>query len=148
MVEYKEERLHDCLDDIKPLLESHYDELSVTKGYPLSPNYEVYLKMQELGSLVVVTARDKGTLVGYIIFIVSPHLHYTTCKTAMDDIYFIKKEYRTGRTGLRLFQEAEKVLKSHDVSRILLSCKVHLDHSRLFKHLGYKHIEYVFDKLI
>lgn len=148
MIEYREEKLGDFLEEIKPLLPEHYDELSVSKMFPLAPNYDLYLELQKTGNLVCVTARDSGNLVGYILFIVQPHLHYTTCNTAIDDIYFVKKEYRTGRTGLRLFQKSEEVLKQHNVNRIILSCKIHLDHSKLFEYLGYKNIEKVYDKII
>ena len=148
MIKYTEEKFGEFLEEMKHILPDHYDELSVSKSFPLSPDFSLYLKLQESGNLICITARDEDVLAGYIIFIVQPHLHYTTCLTAIDDVYFVKKEYRTGRTGLRLFQKAEEVLKQHNVQRILLSCKIHLDHSKLFEYLGYKHIEKVYDKLL
>ena len=148
MITYTEEKFGDFLEELKPLLPDHYDELSVSKSYPLSPDFSLYLMLQDKGNLICVTCRDDGVLVGYIIFIVQPHLHYTTCLTAIDDVYFVKKEYRTGRTGLRLFQKAEDVLKAHGVQRIIISCKVHLDHSNLFEYMGYKNIEKVYDKVL
>ena len=98
--------------------------------------------------LRTVTCRADGKLIGYIVFIVSPHLHYKSCKTAIEDIYFVKKEYRKGRVGIRLFQYAEKVLKEREVKRIVMHTKVHLDNSKLFEYLGYKWTDKVFSKML
>jgi hypothetical protein len=88
-------------------------------------------------------------LIGYIVFTIQPHLHYKTCKTAFEDVYYIKKEYRRGRTGIKLFQYAEKVLKEIcGVNRIIMHTKVHMDNSRLFEYLGYKNTDKLYTKLL
>ena len=148
MIEYKEEKLGDFLEEIKTLLPDHYDELSVSKMFPLSPNYDLYLELQKTGNLVCITARDSGVLVGYILFIVTPHLHYKSCMTAVEDIYFVRKDYRKGRTGIKLFQFAEKYLKEQGVHRVIFGTKVHLDNSKLFEYLGYTFFEKLYTKLI
>jgi len=148
MVEYKEERLHNFLDEMRGLLEGHYDELSVTKEFALKPNYDRYLELQDEGSLFCLTCRKDGELIGYILYFLYRHMHYWDCLTAMEDLYFIRKNERQGRIGLKLFTEAEKALKEHGVNRINISCKVHLDHTKIFEHLGYKFIEKHFCKLL
>ena len=98
--------------------------------------------------LRTITCRVDGELIGYIVFIVQPHLHYKDCITAFEDLYFIKKEWRKGRLGIRLFQYAEKVLKERGVNRIIMHTKVHLDHSSIFEYLGYKHSDKLFTKML
>jgi GNAT superfamily N-acetyltransferase len=100
------------------------------------------------GLLRCVTARDDSGLVGYAIFIVQPHLHYKSCKTAFEDIYFLRKEHRLGRTGIRLFQFAEEALRADGVNRIIMHTKIHMDNSRLFEYLGYKHTDKLYTKIL
>ena len=65
-----------------------------------------------------------------------------------EDIYFLKKEYRKGRVGLKMFQFAEKLLKEQGIDRIIYNTKVHSDNSSLFEYLGYSFMDKVFTKLL
>lgn len=136
------------VDEMEKLFPEHYEELCVTKEFPAEPDYEQYRLLGKAGMLRTITCRADGELIGYINFIIQPHLHYKSCKTAFEDLYFIKKEYRKGRVGIRLFQYAEKVLKERGVHRIIMHTKVHLDLSKLFEYLGYKHSDKLFTKIL
>lgn len=138
------------IEELREIIPAHYDELCVTKDFPLAPDYEAYGRMYMAGMLKCVTARNEedGDLIGYAIFIVQPHLHYKTCKTAFEDIYFLRKEHRLGRTGIRLFQFAEEALRADGVNRIIMHTKIHLDNSRLFEYLGYKHTDKLYTKIL
>ena len=138
----------DFLGEMEALFPVHYEELCVTKDFPLAPDYDAYKRLAENGMLRVVTVRADAELIGYAVFIVQPHLHYRTCLTAFEDIYYLKKEYRLGRVGIRLFKYAEDVLKRIGVNRIIMHTKVHQDNSRLFEYLGYKNTDKLFTKLI
>jgi predicted acetyltransferase len=94
------------VEELKELFPLHYEELCVTKDFPLAPDYDAYKRLADARMLRCITARVGEELIGYIIFVVQPHLHYMTCKTAFEDIYFIRKEYRKGRVGIRLFKYA------------------------------------------
>ena len=148
MIEYTVADPATFIDELKGLLPEHYDELCVTKDFPLRPDYVAYGKLCVAGMLRCIVARADGVLVGYALFIVSPHLHYSTCKTAFEDIYFLKKEYRLGRTGIRLFQFAETALRADGVNRIIMHTKIHLDNSKLFEYLGYKLTDKLYTKLL
>jgi L-amino acid N-acyltransferase YncA len=136
------------IEEFKVLAPAHYEELCVTKDFPMDPDLEAYGRMHMAGMLKCVTARDDEELVGYAIFIVQPHLHYRSCKTAFEDLYFLKKTHRLGRTGIRLFQFAEEALRAEGVHRIIFHTKVHLDNSRLFEYLGYKHTDKLYTKIL
>jgi len=148
MFEYKDDDWLENLDALKEIIKDHYEELSVTKTFPLDPDWEAYKTILDSGKLRFVTCKEDGKLIGYIIFFVMPHLHYKTCLTAFEDIYFLKKEYRKGRVGLKMFQFAEKLLKEQGVQRILYNTKVHSDNSSLFEYLGFTLIDKVFTKLL
>jgi GNAT superfamily N-acetyltransferase len=148
VLSYHDEDGLKALYEFQSLYPAHYEELSVTKEFPLDPDYEAYERLAKAKMLRFITCRIDGEPVGYIVFIIQPHLHYRTCLTAFEDIYFIKKEYRRGRIGIKLFQYAEKVLKERGVNRIIYGTKLHLDNSRLFEYLGYKQTDKVFTKLL
>lgn len=136
------------LQEMQELFPKHYEELCVTKDFPLVPDYDAYKALDDAKMLRAVVCRTESEVIGYIIFIVQPHLHYKTCITAFEDIYYIKPEYRKGRIGIRLFQYAEKVLKASGVNRIIMHTKVHLDNSRLFEYLGYKNSDKLYTKIL
>ena len=145
---YASEDLPKFLDEMQHILDEHYDELCVTKDFPLLPDYEAYGRLVVNNMLRCITCRAEGNLIGYVLFIVQPHLHYMTCKTAFEDLYFVKKEFRRGRIGIKLFQYAEDVLKQEGVNRIIMHTKIHLDNSRLFEYLGYKHTDKLYTKIL
>ena len=136
------------LNEMDDLFPAHYEELCVTKEFDYEPDYDAYKRLAQAGMLRCITCRADGELIGYIIFFISPHLHYKSCITATEDIYFVKKEYRKGRIGIRLFQYAEQVLKERGVQRIVMHTKVHLDNSKLFEYLGYKQTDKVISKML
>ena len=148
MIEYKDDGWLENLTELKEIIKDHYEELSVTKTFSLDPDWEAYKQILDVGRLKFVTCKEDGVLIGYIIFFVMPHLHYKTCLTAFEDIYFLKKEYRKGRVGLKMFQFAEKLLKEQGINRIIYNTKVHSDNSSLFEYLGYSFMDKVFTKLL
>lgn len=148
-VRYQVERWSDLLPDLKPVLPAHYAELSVTKdAFPLDPDFDAYARMETAGVLHCITARDDDALVGYVIAMVTPNLHYRTCLMCVEDVYYLKPEYRKGRIGLGLFKVFESRMREIGVHRIVLTTKVHLDNSRLFEYLGYSFFEKGYTKLL
>ena len=145
---YQSEDPGTFIEELKEIIPAHYDELCVTKDFPLAPDYEAYGRLYMADMLRCITVREDGALIGYALFIVNPHLHYKTCRTAFEDIYFLKKEYRKGRTGIRLFQFAEEELRKDGVDRMIVHTKIHLDNSRLFEYLGYKHTDKLYTKIL
>jgi predicted acetyltransferase len=145
---YEDTDFFKFLPEMQKLYPLHYDELSVTKEVPLEPDYDAYRRMADAGMLRCIICRVDEEVIGYIIFIIQPHLHYKSCMSAFEDVYFIKKEYRKGRVGIKLFQYAEKVLKHIGVKRVSMHTKVHADNSRLFEYLNYKWTDKTFTKML
>ena len=150
MIVYKEEQLKDFILEFAELLKPHMSEISVTEklGFEFKPDYIKYVKLQELGVLVVITCRDDEKLIGYSVFGISQHIRYTDCKLAKEDLYYIAPEYRGKGLGKRLFIETEEVLKKHGVNQIILTTKVYSDNSHILGKLGYDFFEKVFTKRI
>jgi GNAT superfamily N-acetyltransferase len=134
--------------EMEVLFPLHYEELCVTKDFPLSPDYEAYKRLADAGMLRCITVRADGEMIGYAVFFIRPHMHYSTCKTAFEDLYYIRPDYRKGRVGIRLFKYAEDVLKSIGVNRIIMHTKIHMDNSKLFEYLGYTWTDKLFTKIL
>jgi GNAT superfamily N-acetyltransferase len=134
--------------EMEKLFLLHYEELCVTKDFPLAPDYDAYRRLANAGMLRCITVRADEEVIGYAIFIVQPHLHYMTCKTAFEDIYYIRPDFRKGRVGIKLFKYAEEVLKRIGVNRVIMHTKIHMDNSKLFEYLGYKWTDKLFTKIL
>lgn len=150
MITYQAEQYSDVIPELAVLYPEHYEEVEspVAEHYVLDPNWNQYKALEQAGILKVITCRNDEELIGYMMFMISPHLHVKSCLTAYEDVYLLRKEYRKGRTGIKLFQFAEQYLKSLNVNKILCSTKVHQDNSRLLEYLGYSFVEKLFAKYI
>jgi len=149
MITYQEEKLEACLEEMKPLLEEHWEEIALHKEYvKLNPDYDKYLLLDSLDLLHVLTARESGVLIGYFISFIQPHMHYKQCKVAANDILFVSKKYRKGSVGYKLFKKAEQSLKELGVDIIIIAAKVKNDFKPLMDKLGFERFEYNYSKYI
>lgn len=141
------ESFEDRLPELKILLPEHYKELALNQDHvPLDPQYGTYIERERQGMLLFVTLRDAGDLVGYFIGFIAPGLHYQTCLTCTMDIFFVRKDKRTGSAGVRLFRFVEVELRRRGVQRWLMGSKIHADASALFKRIGAAPIETYYSK--
>ena len=135
------------LDELKALLPDHYKELALNQDkVPLDPQYHVYVEREQQGGLLFVTLRDAGELVGYFIGFIAPGLHYKTCLTCTMDIFYVRKDKRGGRAGIKLFKFVENELKRRGVDRWFVGSKCHMDASWLFEHLEFQKVEIYYSK--
>lgn len=146
------ERLPHCLEEIKALVPAHYDELSEHKlrGIPLNPNYDLYLSRDNAGEVVLVTLREDGKLVGYLVSFITPGLHYQDCLTGLSDIFFVYPDRRGAEGGRLLFVEWERECRRRGVRLLMAGFKVkHAEHARaLLEFLGFFEAEIMFWKFL
>lgn len=149
MLTFCVEHLTETIDEMKPLFQSHWEELALNKDkVPLDPQYDIYLQRDARGEVLLVAGRELGKLCAYFVGFVAPGLHYKTCLTLTTDIFLILPEYRKGSAGLRLFKTVEQEAKRRGVQRIFMGSKLHKDSSALFKRLGYDEVEVYHSKWI
>jgi GNAT superfamily N-acetyltransferase len=148
MITYEIGNAKECFDEISRLFQDHYSEISLLKEYDLRPDYAKYFSIHQQENLKVILCKDEEKIIGYIVFFIGKHLHYIDCLLASEDIYYLKPEYRKGRTGIKMFKYAEQYLKSIDVKMIRYGTKVHSDNSALFEYLGYSLTEKVYTKML
>lgn len=146
------ESITDCVEEMKALIPSHYEEISEHKlrGIPLDPQYETYLARDAGGQIIFVALRDAGKLVGYHVSFVTPGLHYQTCLTAIGDIYFVYPDERGRRGGVLLFREWERECRRRGVRLMTAGIKVRhaKDARRLVELMGFMEAEIMFWKFL
>lgn len=130
------------LEEVKPLLPRHYDELALNQDkVPLAPQFDEYLRRDARGEVLTITLRAEGELVGYFVGFVAPGLHYQTCLTLTLDIFWLAPEHRGQMGGVKLFKAVEREAKRRGVQRMFVGSKCHRDASKLFEALGYERCE-------
>ena len=135
------------LDELKPLLPTHWQELALDKDeVPLDPQYDYYIKSEHLGQLMFITLREVGALAGYFIGFVAPGLHYKTCLTLHCDIWYVWPANRGNGAGAVLLDAVEKEAKRRGVQRMFVGTKLHKDSGWLLQRLGYQEVERTFSK--
>jgi GNAT superfamily N-acetyltransferase len=157
MITYQTEKFGDVLEEFKSAyMLMHYEDLASNRdSIPLDPDFDKMFWLESQDKFHIVTARDDGKLIGYHSAITDTGLNYKSTWFAFTHIYYLDKEYRGGRNGLRLLQAAEKQLdevrkaKGVAVMDWSMPCKVYQDHSNLFeKALNFTLREKVFRKLL
>ena len=142
---------HECLanvkEEIKPLLEEHWEMVALNKGtIKLNPDWEEYAKLDAAGILRAFTARKDGKLVGYCVLTVSTSIHYSDHVFANNDVTFVLPEHRAGATGYHLIKFAEDHCRDNGVSLMNINTKVHLPFDELLIGMGFDLIERIYSK--
>lgn len=148
MLNFQVESIEAWYSDAVPLIYDHWQELGLDTDLKGDINTEALKSLEAAKIASVITVRDEGQMVGYLLAIHTPHLHYKSSPPMyIVDMYYIKPEYRTG-AGAKLLKFMEDYARKLGCIKIYLSCKVHKDHSRLFQALGFKLSDYAFIKRI
>jgi len=146
---YAVETLDECLEEMKPILQLHYEEVAMYQDkVPLCPDYDRYYKLEELGMFHIVTVRDEGILVGYFLSMLSPNLHYSQTIYAVNDILYLHQDYRKSGVGQKMFSFAEERLKELGASVVAIHMKTALPFDSLCQGMGYDYAERNYTKYI
>lgn len=149
MVTFAVEPWSEALEETKPLLALHWQEVAADRDHiPLAVDWDRYNAFDTLGLLHCVTARHESAIVGYHWLIVMPHAHYGTTLMAFSDVFYILPKHRRGWTGINLFRFTEDSLRKLGVVKVFLPTKPHIDMGRVFQRLGYRIHETVYSKVI
>lgn len=148
MTTFQVESVEEWEAECKDLVYAHWQELGLDQDLEIAPDYETMKRMEAAGAFYVVTVREDGKMVGYLLAVVNKHLHYNNApKMLIVDAYYIDPSARTG-TGVKLIRFVEGISKRMGIIKIYFSCKVHRDHSKLFTAMGYTLSDFAFIKRI
>lgn len=142
------ESFHKWKDEASPLFERHWQEIANYKDtVPLNVDYEYYLGKDADGSLLSITVRKDGALIGYAWFELKRLGHYKHVKCAHNDIIFIDKPHRGG-IGTRLISECEKICYSLGIDKVLWHVKPQHNWSSILLRRGYIEEDIILGKML
>lgn len=146
----KNEAIETIVTSAKDLLEDHWKELANNKEIiSLAPDIAKYKMMQENGLLSNVVIYKEDKIIGYVILLNMPHMHYVNDIFSYVDVLYLDKAYRNSRLGLQLVDKAEELAKEAGATILLHHTKPHhVALERILKHKGYRHAETIFGKLL
>jgi hypothetical protein len=137
---FSQETLEQNVAESKPLLESHFKEIAQFQDIPLDPDYDQYIALEKAGFIRYFAARSAdGALVGYAVYFVRHNLHYRSSLQAVQDVIFIKKEFR-GRGG-SFIKWIDEQLKAEGVQVTYHHVKVAHDFSKMLEKIGYTFVD-------
>lgn len=108
---------------------------------PLDMNYQAYEDFAVLGALHLVTARHDGKLVGYHLSVIHPHLHYKTILTCYTDLFYLRKDFRTGLTGYKMLKFFRDSVKERGAKLVYMGHSLTTDLGAVLGRLGFEPIE-------
>lgn len=130
------------------LIFDHWQELGLDLDLEIAPDFAKMKQLEDMGMFKVLTVREQGKMVGYLLALINHHLHYRTSpKMLIVDAYYIAPAFRSG-AGAKLIRFTESIARRFGCIKIYFSCKVHKDHSSLFTAMGYRLSDYAFTKRI
>lgn len=134
--------------ELTPFLTSASDEVEFV-GWPANVNWEAYFLMDSVGNYYFYTVRtDRGALLGWCGFSVSPHPHYKDKKAANCDLIYVGKEARKTGASVKLLNYCDENLVAMGVDMISYAVKTGHDYSPVLMRKGYVADETIYTKKV
>lgn len=142
------ETLFDIIEEVGPLLESHYQECGTHKEIRLDPRWDQYAALERMGCYIVFTVRNELELIGYSAFFLNHHLQHADLLSANNDVIYVKPEYRRGMNAIRFIDFCEQELKTLGAQAITYHVKTHIDWRPILHRRNYRDEEIAVVKLL
>lgn len=145
--QYRIEPFSSWMREGVPLFEAHWLEIGRHRDkILLKPAFDRFVALEKAGVLHSMTARiGDGSLIGYAVFMVMPHLHYADDVFAYNDMVYLQ---RKRGYALGFIRFCEQVLRTRGVSKITYHVKVSKDFGPLLIRMGYEAAETLYEKLV
>lgn len=143
----QQETFADVIDEARPLLVEHWQEVAHYQDIPLAVNEPGYQRIDAAGLLRIYTARRCGVLIGYAAFLVDFNSHYSGSKQAKQDVLYVEQSSRGAFVGIRLLKFSDAALAAEGVQVVYHHVKLsHPALGVLLKHQGYEPIETIYGR--
>lgn len=143
-VAFSLEKYQDIYEEMYPLIQKHYKEISHYQDIELKIDNQMYFQMERVGALKAFTARLKGELIGYAVFFVRNNLHYSDSMQALQDVIFIDPTRRG--FGKYFINWCDMWLKDYGVQVVYHHVKDKFDFGPMLYSLGYEKIDIVYGR--
>ncbi len=149
MIEFFEEKLEECLPEMKALLQKHWNEVGFGNDrVSLDPDYDRYTELERSNKLQLVVARDNQVMVGYCLDIVDFHLHHRCHQYAVNDILYLIPEHRGGLVAPAMLEVVQGQLRHKGVSAHIITMMDGYGFKGTADDAGYKPLEQNYGKFL
>jgi hypothetical protein len=139
------EQFKAAYEEAAPLLNAHWDEIAKNKALlRLNPDVTLYERMGQ--NLLLITARLDGQLIGYFLWFLIRHPHYSHVSVAEEDLHFLLREHRRGLAGYKFVKAACAAAFDHGAELLVLREKVGHEHAAIMKRLGFVPTDIVYTR--
>lgn len=146
---FSRERLSSpLLEEMAPLIAEHFHEIARFKDFRVQPNFNHYQMLDDIGMLYIFTARDEGELVGYSVFNLLKHPHFTEISQAQEELLFLAPEHRNGDAGAKFIRYCDEELAKAGAAVIYHTVSMERDFSPLLVRAGYELSDKIYAKRV
>jgi GNAT superfamily N-acetyltransferase len=160
-ITYAREVLHGVEPELETLVRAYYSPTKAHDGIPAYRfNWPVYWTAQAHKALYLATARRgrerwggasgaahyTGTLVGWVLYLVTDHPHHKGFRVAECDTLAVSHHERGQGIGRGLVEHAEPALKAMGATRIIHRHRLVYGDNSLFPKLGFRPEEVAYFK--
>ena len=148
-VTMQRESVDDVMTEGKELLARHWEECACWKDrVKLSVDGKRYRDMETAGRAACFTMRDNGVMIGYMVVLSAPHIHYKDDVFSHVDVLFLDQDRRKGLSAVRFMKWVESEVKKMGASVMTYHIKIFHDYPAIFDRLGYEKIEVIYAKCL
>lgn len=128
----------DKIAETAELQRQHWEEVAKNKEVMvLSADTAQYAALEQQGRIFGVLAYDGDQIVGYSVNFLLINLHYSALLISQNDLLFVAKSHRAGRTGVRLMQETERIAARRGARMVIFHAKEDTPFNQILPRLGY-----------
>lgn len=127
------------------LWQEHYEYLALAHKHEMemSPDVASYELFEKAGMLQIIVARESGLMVGYSLFLIKRHLHYSAL-CGFEDSYFLTASSRNGLAGYKLLAATLKAIWARGCQRAYFMTKEFASVAALLERLGGEKMDEVY----
>ena len=144
MLLFQLESWDSCLPEILELFKEHEIELSSALPVKVNLNMGHYEQLYNGGRLLLLTARDKGVMVGYCIMQLAPHHRAKDVLVAKEEAMWLRRDHRKGYNGVRLVKKALLMAKFFGAELAYFGSSEAHPIGTLLKYCGFKKASEIF----
>jgi hypothetical protein len=135
--------------EAQPLIERHWNEVGSHRDIlRLNIDHDRYLFLEKSKIFHLLTARDRGHLIGYFGVSVIPYPRDKDARLGVDEFIYAMPEYRRHYVGLEMVERGEKYLGELGCHIVAFREKVLGPNHGYLKHLGFEPQELVCTKIL
>lgn len=139
MITYQVESLRNCADEMKVLGAAHWEEVKYApfEDTKFGQDEDIWFTLEDGGMLRAITARDDGSLVGYLVVLSAPMMNHALYVMATEVGFYVSRTARNGRVGIGLVRFAEELCQKAGIHFLTLSVTPAVDCSNLYERCGF-----------